>query len=86
MYIHESLAVLLGMPFVIAIVFVALIIVLLWAMKNFDAPSNSACTQDCVQGRYCTCGPREADMAKNCPAWPFPCDKIQIEPQHRAAN
>ena len=75
MYIHESLAVLLGMPFALAIVFVTLLIVLLWAMRLLDAKTPSACTGDCNQGRCCTCGPREADMAKDCPSWPFPCEQ-----------
>ena len=75
MFIPESLAVLLGTPFVIAVIFVALFIVLLWAMRQFDAKTPSACTGDCNQGRNCTCGPSEADKAKDCPNWPFPCEQ-----------
>lgn len=73
MFIPESMAVLLGMPFVVAVLAAALFIVIMWSMRHFDV-GTSNCTHDCNQGRQCTCGAKTpAEEAKNCPAWPFPC-------------
>lgn len=79
MYIHESLASALGMPFVVFVLLVAMVGVLLWAMKLLDTGTNKVeggCTGDCYQGRYCNCGPTQE---KDCICWPFPCEKAQLE-------
>ena len=73
MYIPEALGASLGLPFIVVVLAIIGVVALLWIMYHFDAKTPSACTHDCNQGRNCTCGPTEADKAKDCPQWPFPC-------------
>lgn len=70
MFIHESLASTLGLPFVVVVLAIVAVVALMWIMRYLDVP-NSACNQDCNQGRNCTC----KLPAMECAAWPFPCDK-----------
>lgn len=68
MFIDQNLAQVLGMPFVIFVLFIVVVIALMWVIKFFDVQSNSKCTQDCNQGRNCTCNKKDQEDEN----WPFP--------------
>lgn len=78
MYIPEALASSLGLPFIITVLSIIGIAALLWIMHYLDSGNTGGCTGDCNQGRTCNCGPTEADKARECVNWPFPCAK-QLE-------
>ena len=69
------------MNLVLMILAIACIVWWAWKVADYysqNPPKESACTQDCNQGRNCTCGwpgTEEKCTAECLEHWPFPKEK-----------